>query len=313
MRILVVDDSKTIRQIVAECLKSMGHDVVYAENGQQCLDFVVGHNVDLVLIDVEMPGMDGVEATKAIRTLTAGDWFPIIFLTSHTDDDSFTNGILAGGDAYLLKPLNPLRLQLTIIAMERIYVMRQTLQKTQHELQEVNKELERLSLVDQLTGLGNRRSFDRYLLNQFAQARRNKSALSLIVCDVDYFKNYNDTYGHQQGDDCLVLVAGVIEAQLKRVTDLACRYGGEEFMVIMPNTGLADARNLAEQIRLGIVGSKISHSGSKIAEYVTLSFGVSTYTGQFENAQQLTKTADQALYNAKEKGRNCVEFSLDVV
>ncbi|MDD1621236.1 MAG: diguanylate cyclase [Methylococcaceae bacterium] len=309
MRILVVDDSKTIRQVVAECLKTMGHEVVYAESGEQCLDYLSGHDADLVLMDVEMPGLNGVEATKTIRDLKKADWFPIIFLTSRNDDDTFCNGIAAGGDAYLPKPLNPLRLQFTVLAMERIYVMRQRLQKTQRELETANLELERLSYYDQLTGLANRRNFDSTLDRQFALARRNKSPMSLIICDIDYFKIYNDNYGHQQGDHCLAQVGRLISEQVVRPTDLACRYGGEEFTVILPDTGLQGARQVAEKIRKRVFDSQIPHAGSKVAPSVSLSLGVATYSGQFKMAPDVTKAADGALYKAKEQGRNRVEIA----
>jgi diguanylate cyclase (GGDEF)-like protein len=309
MKILVVDDSKSIRLLVAECLKTLGHEVCFAENGEECLQFVANQSVDLILMDVEMPNLNGVEATKAIREIKKDDWFPIIFLTTKSDDDSFANGILAGGDAYLLKPLNALRLQLTVIAMERIYLMRQTLFSTQKELQKANAELERLSLFDQLTGLANRRNFDNTLERQFAWARRNKSPLSVIMCDVDFFKLFNDTYGHQQGDDCLSQVAAAIGAQAKRPVDLACRYGGEEFSVILPDTDLQGARTVAEFCRQAVLRKHIPHVSSQVIDLVSLSLGVATYVGQFQNASQLIKSADDALYVAKSNGRNRVEFS----
>ncbi len=309
MRILVVDDSKAIRQLVAECVKSMGHEVVFAENGNDCLDYIKYNDVDLILMDVEMPGMNGLDATKEIRALKQDDWFPIIFLTTRIDDDAFTDGILAGGDAYLPKPLNPLRLQLTVVAMERIYAIRQKLSKAQQQLLVANKELEKLSLFDQLTGLANRRNFDRTLLRQYNLAKRNKSPLSLIICDIDYFKIYNDSYGHQQGDDCLATVAQTIAAVLKRPTDLACRYGGEEFTVILPDTNLQGGRDVAEKIRLAVLEKNLPHSGSKVTSCVTLSLGVATYNGQFKTDDAITKAADDALYQAKEHGRNRVEFA----
>lgn len=309
MKILVVDDSKTIRMLVAECLKTLGHEVAYAENGYDCLQYVADQVVDLILMDVEMPTLNGFDATKAIREIKKDDWFPIIFLTTHSDDDSFANGILAGGDAYLLKPLNPLRLQLTVIAMERIYLMRQKLFNAQKALQHLNLELERLSLFDQLTGLANRRNFDNTLERQFAGAKRNKSPLSVIICDVDFFKIYNDTYGHQQGDDCLAQIGKILAGQTKRANDLACRYGGEEFTVILPDTNSPGAVTVAESIRQAIFAQKVLHSGSKVANYVSLSLGVATYNGQFRQPAEITKAADVALYKAKEQGRNRVEVA----
>ena len=308
MKILVVDDSKMIRQLVAECLKEMGHDVAYAENGAESLQYVADHDIDLILMDVEMPRLGGFEATKAIRELKKADWFPIIFLTMHDDDQSFVNGILAGGDAYLPKPLNPTRLRLTVIAMERIYMMRQKLQKTQLELQVANQELERLSLRDQLTGLGNRRHFDNNLAMQFAMSRRNKAPLSLIICDIDYFKKYNDALGHPQGDACLVEVAKTLCGRLERVSDLICRYGGEEFVAILPATPLSEARNLAEKIRQDVVEKNIVY-GQAEPQRISLSLGVATYVGQYKTAQEVIDAADASLYKAKQNGRNRVEFA----
>ncbi|WP_026604373.1 GGDEF domain-containing response regulator [Methylomonas sp. 11b] len=308
MKILVVDDSKVIRQLVVECLKEMGHAVSYAENGSEALQYVADHDVDLILMDVEMPLLTGVEATKAIRELKKADWFPIIFFTMHDDDQSFVNGILAGGDAYLPKPLNPTRLRLTVIAMERIYVMRQKLQTTQRELQAANLELERLSLRDQLTGLGNRRHFDSNLSMQFALSRRNKAPLSLIICDIDYFKKYNDTLGHPQGDGCLIAVAKVLTEQLERSSDLICRYGGEEFVAILPDTSLQHARVLAENIRRQVFEKNFVY-GETETQCISLSLGVATYVGQYRTALEMLEAADAALYKAKQSGRNRVEVN----
>ena len=309
MKVLVVDDSKVIRMFVAECISSLGHQIEYAENGDEALAYIKENTVDLILMDVEMPGMNGFKATQAIRAMDQHDWFPIIFLTTKNDDDSFANGILAGGDAYLPKPINPLQLQLTITAMERIYVMRQKLQVAQKELLSANKELERLAMYDQLTGLANRRNFDETLEKQFKLAKRNKVPLSVIICDIDFFKIYNDSYGHQQGDDCLANVAKVIGAVLFRPTDKACRYGGEEFTVILPDTDLEGGLFMAEKLRAAVFDKNIKHEGSNAASCITLSLGLATYTGQYQDQDKLLKAADEALYRAKENGRNRVESS----
>ncbi|WP_445370858.1 diguanylate cyclase [Methylomonas sp. HW2-6] len=307
MKILVVDDSKTIRQLAAECLREMGHEVAFAENGAESLQYVADQDVDLILMDVEMPNLSGFEATKAIRELKKADWFPVVFLTTHDDDESFVHGVLSGGDAYLSKPLNPVRLRFTVMAMERIYVMRVKLQQAQQELQRVNRELERLTLLDQLTGLGNRRQFDSNFSVQFALARRTKSPLTLLLCDIDYFKQYNDSRGHPQGDACLIEVAQSIRAQLERDSDLICRYGGEEFAAILPDTPLSEARRLAELIREDIWNKQLQHEAAP-GGYVSLSLGVATFVGQYKSPHSMLEAADAALYKAKQHGRNRVEI-----
>lgn len=309
MKVLVVDDSKAIRMLAAECITSLGHVVIHAEKGEQAIDYIAENDIDLVLMDVEMAGMNGYETTIAIRALDVHDWFPIIFLSINLDDESFANAILAGGDAYLPKPINPLRLQLTITAMERIYEMRKKLQVAQQDLLLANKKLERLATYDQLTGLPNRRNFDETLKRQFKLAKRNKSPLSLIICDIDFFKIYNDTYGHQKGDDCLTSVAKIIGSIPVRPTDKACRYGGEEFTVILPDTNLQGGLLIAEKLRLAIFDRNLKHEGSNITSHITLSVGLSTYTGQYKTLEELLKSADEALYRAKEKGRNRIESS----
>jgi diguanylate cyclase (GGDEF)-like protein len=314
MKVLIVDDSKTLRMLVAECVFAMGHQPIHAESGNAALDYVRDNSVDLVLMDVEMPGIDGFETTSEIRKLKQDDWFPIVFLSAKTEDDALTQGILAGGDAYLPKPIDPLRLQLQITAMERIYKMRmdlhtahQNLLTTQSELMLANEKLEQLALFDQLTGLANRRNYDETISKQFKLAQRQKRPLSLIMCDIDFFKVYNDTYGHQSGDSCLSLVASAIASVPARPTDRACRYGGEEFVVILPETDLIGGLHVAEKIRTAVWERNVDHSGSKVAERVTLSLGVATHTGQYKSTDELMKIADQALYLAKENGRNRVE------
>ncbi len=189
MQILVVDDSLVIRRLVAEIIIDMGHIAVLAENGRQALDYVRQHeDVDLILMDVEMPEMNGFEATVAIRAFQQENWFPIIFLTAKADDNSYADCINAGGDAYLAKPINPVRLNLQIAAMERIYLMRKKLQAAQIELLKLNESLQYLSFFDQLTGLANRRNFDETLTREFKLALRQKEPLSLFMCDIDYFK-----------------------------------------------------------------------------------------------------------------------------
>jgi len=306
MLVLIVDDSKVIRLLVAECVAELDHDVVYMESGAEAVEYIKTHSPDLIMMDVEMPGINGFEATKQIREIKGEDWFPIIFLSTKIDDESYQKGILAGGDAYLAKPIQPLRLQLQIKAMERIYMMRQKLKSAQKDLLLANEKYRHLSLFDELTGLANRRNFDKTLEKEFKLAKREKKPLSVIIADIDFFKIYNDTYGHQAGDECLSTVAKALSNGVKRPADLACRYGGEEFTFILPSTDLKGARELAERIRVSISELQIKHAGSKVSPHVSLSLGVSTYNGQFSSGEEITKQADAALYQAKESGRNKV-------
>jgi len=306
MLVLIVDDSKVIRLLVAECVAELDHDVVYMESGAEAVEYIKTYSPDLIMMDVEMPGINGFEATKQIREIKGEDWFPIIFLSTKIDDESYQKGILAGGDAYLEKPIKPLRLQLQIKAMERIYMMRQKLKSAQEDLLLANEKYRRLSLFDELTGLANRRNFDRTLEKEFKLAKREKKPLSVIISDIDFFKIYNDTYGHQAGDECLSAVAKALSNGVSRPADLACRYGGEEFTFILPSTDLKGARELAERIRESVSELQIDHAGSKVSPHVSLSLGVSTYNGQFSSGEEITKQADAALYQAKESGRNKV-------
>jgi len=293
--------------LVAECISSLGHEAVHMESGNDAVEYIKENSVDLIMMDVEMPGMNGFETTQKIRETKGEDWFPIIFLTTKVDDDSYTQGILAGGDAYMEKPISPLRLQLQITAMERIYLTRQKLKQAQDSLLEANKTLLHLSMFDQLTGLANRRNFDETLDREFKLAKREKKPLSVVLCDIDFFKIYNDSYGHQRGDQCLADVSLALANACTRPTDLACRYGGEEFTFVLPSTDLQGAAVFAEKVRESISKLNIAHAGSKVADHVTLSLGVATYQGQFKSGEEITKAADDALYQAKEKGRNRVE------
>jgi len=167
--------------------------------------------------------------------------------------------------------------------------------------------LNRLATIDGLTQLANRRHFDNSLELEWKRMVREQGIISLILCDIDFFKFYNDNYGHQEGDECLQRVASAINSPLKRPTDMAARYGGEEFVIILPNTDSEGAASIAEEIREEIIQLKIPHAHSKVDQYVTLSLGVSTATpNQGLSAEILIKNADKALYEAKEQGRNRV-------
>ena len=174
-------------------------------------------------------------------------------------------------------------------------------------LQDANRELARVAAIDGLTQIANRRHFDACLEQEWRRLQRERKPLALILSDIDFFKNYNDYYGHQLGDDCLWSVAQAIEANVRRPADLAARYGGEEFAVILPNTPLEGGLHVAECIRRAVCGLQIDHSRSAVAAHVTMSIGISAAVpGQGGSMERLLQTADAALYQAKSEGRNCV-------
>jgi diguanylate cyclase (GGDEF)-like protein len=185
-----------------------------------------------------------------------------------------------------------------------------TIAERTNALKTANQKLKKLSRMDGLTGIANRRLFDDSLRNEWRRAVRHKTDLSLILLDVDHFKQYNDMYGHQQGDRCLVAVAGAIGNQVTRPADLVARYGGEEFAVILPNTDAEGALQVAEKIRRAVFDLKVSHEGSETSSFVTLSLGVdSTQPKAEDKISAFVERTDQALYQAKRTGRNKVMVS----
>lgn len=315
MKILVCDDSIVNRQILGAYLRQMGHDTIFAENGQQAIDLFGQENPDLVLIDVEMPGMNGYEATKAIRAslFEFSGWTPIIFISSHIDDESIVKGIEAGGDDYLSKPVSMPVLQAKIHAMRRLIMMRQNLIDFEKKLHDVNEKLvisnqllADLSLKDPLTRLGNRRAFEENLIKTHRLATRDLKPISLLMVDVDYFKLYNDSYGHQAGDKCLQEVAEILQKGLQRPADFAARYGGEEFVIVLFDCNVEGAIYIAEKLRAQVEGLQIPHKRSPMS-MVTISIGLTTVLpGLAFTDEKLIAVADDALYRAKEEGRNKV-------
>jgi diguanylate cyclase (GGDEF)-like protein len=307
MKILLVDDSATIRAATQKLLEKMGHAVVTAENGQQALDAYKSERPDLVLMDVTMPVIDGYAAARRIRSEYAQEWVPIIFLSGADGEEQLELGIQAGGDDYLIKPCSYVVLAAKIHAMQRIDAMRRRQIQLSAELLEANKKLERLSAQDGLTELANRRHFDVHLASELARARRSKQTLALVLCDVDYFKQYNDHYGHQAGDECLKRIAGTMQSCCRRPADLVARYGGEEFALILPETELDGAVYVTDAVRKVIAQMNIAHGYSGTASHVTISAGVACQLpGMTITPEQLIMAADEALYQAKQLGRNRV-------
>ena len=310
MKVLLVDDTKTERLIMTSYLEKMGHSVVAAENGKQAVSMYHSEAPDLVLLDVIMPEMDGHEAARQMRH-DENIWVPIIFLSGRVEPDDIFAGIDAGGDDYLTKPVDLRILEAKMISMARIAKMRRRLINVSTELEIVNSELKKLANVDGLTGLANRRYLDKYLRVEIARSNRNGHQLSVMLCDVDHFKKYNDSFGHLKGDDCLKAVSKALSSTCKRPTDLVARYGGEEFAVVLPNTSIDEAKRLAQAMCDAVSALKFEHPESE-HKVVTISLGV--YSGvpeQSYDAEFMLKKADDALYIAKDTGRNKIHLSLD--
>jgi diguanylate cyclase (GGDEF)-like protein len=316
MNVLIVDDSPATLLLACKQVEAMGHVVLTAADGAQAITQFMRERPDLILMDIVMPGMDGFETTRRIRAIENGTaWTPIIFLTAMVQDEDLQQGIGVGGDDYLTKPFRRIVLESKIKAMQRIAEMRQALVDTTLKLDTANRELSRLSSLDGLTGIANRRRFDEAIDAEWRRARRNSSTVSLVLADIDHFKDFNDSRGHQAGDECLRKVAYALQCTVKRPGDLVARYGGEEFAVLLPETLPEGALFLANQLRLAVAGIKLPHAVSPVANHVTISLGVASSTPEPGNSTvQLITTADERLYAAKRNGRNrvCGESAPDL-
>lgn len=306
LRILVVDDQDSVRGHLAQELLRMGvEQVVEAASADEALAAFGQHRPDLVLLDILMPGKNGYWIAQRIRDLDDGRWTPIIFLTGMDRDEDLWEGIRTGGDDYLTKPVRPTVLAAKIRAMQRLLTMERRLVAVTEELYEANRRLNSLIERDALTGLVNRRGFDRVLHEQIRLARRERTPLTLMMCDIDFFKQYNDALGHPEGDRCLQTVAAMLAKICQRPGDLACRVGGEEFALILPNTPRSGAMMFARALTEVLASGKLTHPASSASPYVTVSGGITTCVPDESTTYMgMVTRADEALYAAKALGRN---------
>jgi diguanylate cyclase (GGDEF)-like protein len=324
--ILIVDDRKENLLTLESLLDSPDLQLVRAKSGNEALAKILDYEFALILMDVRMPGMDGYETAELMRGSARSRSIPIIFVTAaRMDREHMFKGYDSGAVDYLFKPLEPQILKRKVGIFLELHRQRQQLEeKTRQldakilelevlhkELEEKNEKLELLSSLDGLTGLFNRRYFDDNLLKEWKQASRDNTPLSLLIVDIDYFKNYNDCYGHLEGDICLRKVAQSLYEALLRPTDIVARYGGEEFTAILPNTGSDGAIKVAQRMMKYVVQLDIVHKASSAAEMVTVSIGASSVfpTGKLAVTSLLDR-ADKALYEAKEQGRNTFRIRL---
>ncbi len=320
--ILVADDDKTMRLLLREFMEQEGYQVVEVNNGKQCLEAYADKKPDLILIDAIMPEMDGFTCCDSLQQIAKNNlaialanyddggsfgstiisrlWerTPILMITGLDDPVSVDRAFECGASDFVTKPIH------WAVLRQRV---RRLLQQAQlyKQLEAANQALQKLANVDGLTGVANRRHFDQYLNSQWLSLAQEQAQLSLILCDIDYFKLYNDKYGHPAGDMCLQRVAGVLSQSAEKIQGFVARYGGEEFALIMPYTSATGAVRVAASMQAGIRELEIIHTESGVSQYVTLSLGVGTTIPTFESsAHDLIQIADKALYQAKAQGRN---------
>lgn len=306
MRILIAEDDAVSRIILQAAVAQFGHDCLVAEDGAQAWDLFRGSDVDVVISDRRMPGMDGIELCRRIRQAPQRRYTYFIFLTALGEQQQLLAGIAMGADDYLTKPLNHDDLRLRLIVAARITALHQQLAEQQIDLERLNAQLFAQARRDPLTQLGNRLQLQEDLAMLAGQMERYGHRYCAVMCDVDHFKGYNDHYGHLAGDAVLRVVGSTI-AQNCRAGDLAYRYGGEEFLMILPEQSLTDCMIAAERTRQAVERLGLAHIAKTPTGVVTISAGVAV----LEPNTRLTiaawlHEADSALYRAKAAGRNCV-------
>lgn len=289
--ILVVDDMTTTLLLIHDLLKDT-YEVKIAKSGTKALEILESPNdIDLILLDIEMPDINGYDVCKRIKNNETIKNIPIIFITGRTSQEDEEYGLNLGAIDYITKPFNKAIVKLRI--------------KNYLDLKIKNDMLEKLSMYDGLTNIRNRRFFDETFEKTFSEIKRDKKSLAVLMIDIDFFKPYNDNYGHGQGDETLRKVAKALEKTIKRASDFVARYGGEEFVILLKDINKDGVEAVANNLLNAVRELKITHEFSKIENYVTVSIGVSYYNSSSDITKlELLLKADETLYEVKNSGRN---------
>jgi diguanylate cyclase (GGDEF)-like protein len=313
--ILLVDDDPGAIAQLSRVLSGIG-ELRFATSGEDALRIAQERAPDLVLLDAEMPGMDGFQTCEALKSGGPCEDVPVVFVTGHTAAEFELAGFKAGAADFIAKPFKP------EVVVARV--------KSQLRAKRMADELRRVSSIDALTGVANRRSFDEALIREWLLARRKAEPVSLLLVDVDYFKRYNDCYGHLAGDSCLRSVAQAMRSAVHRPSDFVARYGGEEFAMLLPTTARQGAEHVAHLVLDAVEMLAIRHVESEVAGHLTVSIGVASYDEQSPSwvdpaprphpvrdlppectPETLLLAADRAMYAAKAAGRAQAHF-LDI-
>jgi len=326
MNILIVDDSIVTRTFLTDMLHDAGYNsILQAESMEEvftrfcCGSEATCSRVDLVLLDIHLPGKDGIEGCHALKQLEEFQDVPIIMISSLDQMNNLEAAFSAGAIDYLAKPPNMLELKARVGSALKLKgeidnrkAREQELLSLMGRLEEVNFELQHLLVHDGLTGVANRHAGNNFLAREWSRAAREQKEFSIVMIDIDFFKLYNDAHGHLAGDDCLKKVATALQQGLQRPADLLIRYGGEEFMALLPNTGREGAISVGSTIKAAVAAAQLHHGHSATSPYVTVSIGIaSTIPGLDMPVERLIDAADRALYQAKQEGRNRICISAD--
>lgn len=314
MKILIVDDCQMTTLQLAGILSQAGYpNAVAVHSYEQAMETLTAARstqspVDLIIMDISMPGTDGIAATLTIKSQYEFEDIPIVIVTSHDDEAILDRSFAAGASDYIVKPVGKVELRARIRSALQLRDEMIKRKDRERELERLARKLEKMSNLDGLTGIANRRCFDDTLVKEWVRNGREDSPLGLLMIDIDHFKSYNDTLGHVDGDTCLCAVAEAIRAAVHRPGDMVARYGGEEFAVILPNTDFAGARAVADNIHANLAKTCIHHPNSTVGCTVTVSIGVTSGIPTCQTTpEHLLNAADRALYQAKQSGRNRTE------
>lgn len=303
-RVLIVDDHPDNIEVIRARLEAKGYATEYAMDGEEALALVVQSPPDLILLDVMMPRLGGHEVARRIKADRSLPFIPIIMQTALESVESKVEGLGAGADDYITKPIDFAELEARVRSMLRIKALQDEVQRRERDLAAANEELRRMAVTDALTGLFNRRHLEERLREMFEHSERLHEPLAVVMFDLDHFKAVNDEYGHQAGDAVLRQLAALLRDSVREI-DRIGRYGGEEFMAILPGTVLDAAVTFAERARQQVASHQFRYEGGLLRR--TLSCGVAAWPHpRIRHRDDLVKAADDALYVAKELGRNRV-------
>lgn len=305
MRVLIAEDDDLSRLIVESTIKQFGHECLTASDGIAAWELFQSATVDVVISDWVMPGMDGIELCRRVRAEARPGYTSFIFLTALSDKSNILAGIEAGADDYLAKPLDPDELRVRLVVASRLSALHQCLAEQAAELERLHQLSLAQGRIDALTGVGNRLQLREDLDGITSRVGRGGHGYCALMCDVDAFKQYNDHYGHAAGDEVLQAVARTLVTKSSRPGDAVYRYGGEEFLLILPTHSAEAGKVVAERICRGVEALALPHAAAQAAPVVTVSIGIAVFpAGGTRTVAAWLQAADAAMYEAKRSGRN---------